>query len=423
MTSVAGRSGPLRRGVAAWLAATWVLAIAAGGSRGQDRGRAWQRHTIDASSRGADGVRLADINGDGLPDITTGWEEGGLVRVYVNPGAKRARDRWPAVTVGRVRSPEDAVFADVDGDGATDVVSCCEGKTMCVFVHWAPKDPKARLDAGAWSTQAVPAAQGVTRWMFCVPMQVDGRHGVDLVVGSKNPNGQVAWLQAPADPRDLAAWKRHVICPAGWIMSLIAADVDADGDQDVVVSDRKGPRRGCFWLENPGPGGGQDKPWPRHPIGAAGREVMFVALADLDGDGLSDVLAATKPHELLFLRQKARGGRSWQSWAIRKPPNTGTLKAPGVGDLDRDGKLDIVFTCENAHKAMSGVVWLSRTNGVTSPNWQAHELSGPQGVKYDLVELLDLDGDGDLDVLTCEERANLGVVWYENPWQRTAKKT
>ena len=33
----------------------------------------WPRHTIDDSSRGADGVRLADVNGDRLPDIVTGW--------------------------------------------------------------------------------------------------------------------------------------------------------------------------------------------------------------------------------------------------------------------------------------------------------------------------------------------------------------
>ena len=36
----------------------------------------WKRHVIDDSSRGADGTRLADINGDGLPDIATGWEQG-----------------------------------------------------------------------------------------------------------------------------------------------------------------------------------------------------------------------------------------------------------------------------------------------------------------------------------------------------------
>ena len=38
----------------------------------------------------------------------------------------------------------------------------------------------------------------------------------------------------------------------------------------------------------------------------------------------------------------------------------------------------------------------------------------PDGIKHDLVELLDLDGDGDPDVLTCEETKNLGVFGY-NP--------
>ena len=47
----------------------------------------WKRHTIDSSSKaagklGADGVRLADVNGDGLLDITTGWEQGGAIVVY-----------------------------------------------------------------------------------------------------------------------------------------------------------------------------------------------------------------------------------------------------------------------------------------------------------------------------------------------------
>ena len=76
-------------------------------------GAPWERHTIDNSSRGADGVRLADVNGDGLPDITTGWEEGGVIRVYLHPGPAKANNPWPAVTVGPVRSPEDAVFADL----------------------------------------------------------------------------------------------------------------------------------------------------------------------------------------------------------------------------------------------------------------------------------------------------------------------
>ena len=55
----------------------------------------WKRHTIDDSSFGADGIRFGDINGDGLLDITTPWEEGGQVRVYINPGKNGLKDRWP----------------------------------------------------------------------------------------------------------------------------------------------------------------------------------------------------------------------------------------------------------------------------------------------------------------------------------------
>ena len=49
----------------------------------------WKVHTIDASSSGADGVKLADINNDGLLDITTGWEEGGLTKI-VPPSRDRS---------------------------------------------------------------------------------------------------------------------------------------------------------------------------------------------------------------------------------------------------------------------------------------------------------------------------------------------
>ena len=63
----------------------------------EDRGEPWRRHAIDGSSRGADGVRLADVNGDGRPDIATGWEEGGVIRAYLQSraGARSARPGPP----------------------------------------------------------------------------------------------------------------------------------------------------------------------------------------------------------------------------------------------------------------------------------------------------------------------------------------
>ena len=47
--------------------------------------------------------------------------------------------------------------------------------------------------------------------------------------------------------------------------------------------------------------------------------------------------------------------------------------------------------------------------------WKSHEIGGPEGHKYDRIEMYDVDGDGDLDALCCEEVDQLGVFWYENP--------
>lgn len=114
-----------------------TLSIAAA-TRAEAQQRPWRRHTIDASSRGADGVRVADVNGDRWPDLVTGWEEGGKVRLYLNPGPKQARQPWPAVTVGNVGSPEDAVFADLDGDGDLDIVTCEERDNLGVIWYENP---------------------------------------------------------------------------------------------------------------------------------------------------------------------------------------------------------------------------------------------------------------------------------------------
>lgn len=385
----------------------------------------WKRHTIDDSSRGADGIRIFDVNGDELMDLVTGWEEGGKIRVYLNPGPEQSKQRWPAVTVGNVRSPEDAVFADLDNDGAVDVVSSCEGRNRTVFVHWAPPDRSKYLEASAWTTAPIPASAGAQSWMYCLPLQVDQQHGVDLVVGAKGGGAEIGWFAAPQHPRGLADWTWHPIYKAGWIMSLFARDMDGDGDLDLLTTDRKGPNRGCYWLENPGPEEAGRGLWTVHPIGGLRQEVMFMTPADLDGDGHVDVVAAVRGGDLLFMRQipaQAAGGEGsvasrWKTYPIRMPAGTGTGKGVAVADVDLDGRADVMFTCENAG-GKSGVMWLSRgeSQPVTSPDWTPHEIGGREkGVKFDLIGLLDLDADGDLDLLTCEERDNLGVIWYENP--------
>jgi len=382
----------------------------------------WRCHIIDDSGKGADGVKLADVNRDGFMDITTGWEEKGLTRVYLNPGPQKAKERWPAVTVGQTPSVEDAVFVNLDQDGAVDVVSCCEGSCQSMFVHWAPAGKDEYLQESKWRSQVIPASKGMTRWMFCIPVQVDGKFGVDLVAGSKEPNAQIGWWEVPQDARNLEGFKWHSISPAGWIMSLASIDMDGDGDLDILTSDRKGSMRACRWLENAGPGEAQAKPWPNHFIGCRDKEVMFLTVADIDDDGLQDVLVAAnaeKAGQIVILRRLDPTGDLWKQYIIPYPDGTGTAKAVAVGDIDGNGTKDVVFSCENAKGAKLGVVWLSRRKGVFEGDWQAHDVSGPAGIKYDLLELLDLDADGDLDVLACEEQEGgkgMGVFWYENPY-------
>jgi len=379
----------------------------------------WKRHAVDNSSRGADGTKILDVNGDGLVDVVTGWEEGGVVRACLHPGYGKVFDKWPGVTVAKVPSLEDAVFADLDDDGNVDVISAAEGNTKRICIHWAPKDPADYTRANKWTTTALPASLG-QKWMFVVPIQLDGRYGLDFIAGSKGRGASIGWFQAPPDPRDAKAWKYHKLRDAGWIMSIIATDISADGQADILFSDRYGKNRGVFWLANPGPGDAQAKPWAVHAVGGTDKECLFLDYGDLDGDGRRDIVVTAKPRDLIFFRRKDARSEAWKSSTIALPAGAGTSKAVAIGDIDLDSRADLVFSCESARPPLSGVMWMSRAGAATGGKWTAHDVSGPAGVKFDLVVLTDLDNDGDLDILTCEERQNLGVFWYENPTRTAA---
>ena len=368
----------------------------------------WKRHIIDNTSRGADGVRLADVNGDGRPDIVTGWEEGGVVRAYFHPGNGKVKLPWPRVEVGKVKSPEDAVFADLDGDGDADVVSCCEGRTRSVNFHWSPANDTQR-ELLPWRTEAIPATVGKQSWMFALPLQIDDG-GVDLVLGSKKTGASIGWLRSPKNPRDVKAWRFHRWYDAGWIMSLIKHDLDGDGDLDVLASDRKGKTSGVLWLENPGLKPMRTDPtrrWAAHRIGVNGKETMFIFISKD-----KTIYAAARPNQIYVLRPEKDVRRPWRSEQINFPfEKYGTSKAARAADLDGDGHPEIVVTCELAHGVKSGVFYLKQEGG----KWIDHDIGGPDGLKFDRIEMLDLDGDGDLDLLTCEERDFNAVLWYENP--------
>ena len=381
---------------------------------------AWACHGIDADGSGADGIRLSDANGDGFLDITTAWEQSGEVKLYLSPHGDDVRKLWPAITVGTVTSPEDAVLVDLDADGRMDIVTATEGVSKTLFIHWAPSADLRYFSPDSWKTEVLGPRSMGQKWMFTLPMDVDGRDGIDIVTGSKNENAAIGWFQAPANPRAIKDWRWHPLYKAGWIMSLISHDMDLDGDLDILASDRRGEKSGVLWLENPGPYE-SDEIWAEHRVGPVGKnETMFLALSDLDADGKTDIVAAVKDGPLLFLRRVTQSPPEWEVHEIEMPLNTGTGKSVAVGDIDGDGRNDIVVSTEAASGSLEGVKWLSFDRSPEERLWTTHELSGPAGVKFDLVHLLDVDTDGDLDVLTTEERKGLGVIWYENPFGKMA---
>lgn len=394
----------------------------------QAQNTSWQRHVIDSSFSGADGIRLADVNNDNLTDIATGWEEAGYTKVYLHPGYGLVQEKWPSVIVGKTPSVEDAVFADIDDDGAIDVISSTEGKNRKVYFNWAPKNSDDYLDSAKWTSEVLPASDGLMQWMFAIPSQIDGLNGLDLIVGAKGDNAKIGWFQAPENSMKLSDWKWHPISSATWIMSLLVKDMDHDGDLDIVTSDRKpGVTNGVRWLENPGDIEKQSQEWNNHFIGARDLEVMFIDMADLDGDGLEDVIATEFTNQkIIYMRKLDKSGLRWKSYNIDIPAIAGRAKAVKVGDINGDGKPDIVLSTNTlADKSKVGIIWMSFKNFPTDPVWEWHELSGPVGYKFDRIELIDLDGDGDLDFLTCEENygtnsRGLGVIWYENPLNNKA---
>ena len=123
------------------------------------------------------------------------------------------------------------------------------------------------------------------------------------------------------------------------------------------------------------------------------------------------MICPTLDGDLLYYMRDKDG--DWNENVIPLPFGLKAGKAVAITDVNLDGRPDIVTTSEAHREAddMVAVAWKENTPS----GWVDHAISDTQGRKFDRIEMLDLDDDGDLDLLTCEEVHNLGVFWYENP--------
>lgn len=447
----------ISRGITRWLAASAIVGgIIAGIAVGLNPGSgislstAWQRHTIVAGASGAgnpdgaDGVALADVDGDGLLDVVSGHEQGLRVTLSFNPGTASVEAAWPTVTLPTVNacSPEDAQLADIDADGAIDVIAGCETGTGLIEIYFAPTPPNTRselLVAANWTR--VVLSNAVQRSMRIVPIDIAGDSALELVVGGKEGNcgappigeADVGYYSS-ATPRTGSSWTLTEIEPSGWVQQMYVIDFDGDTDLDIVYSDYDridcpaidNSRRGVRWLDSDG----LDPPsFTARQISTLEGNHRWFTLYDWDGDSDLDVLdceSLTGPPPTSELRWMINGGGglSWTEQALPTVSGVGACIHTAVEDFDEDGDADIAVSYSHAESA-SGVVWLSRSGAAAVASFKRGEIAGvidsDSDVKFDNLVASDLDADGDLDLVTSEQHVpdgtgpGLGVVYYENP--------
>jgi hypothetical protein len=238
----------------------------------------------------------------------------------------------------------------------------------------------------------------------CV-LDVDADGYPDFVTGG-------AWYR---HPRDLAQpFTCHVFDPAlRGVHDVQAADLDGDGRAEIITMSDQNDLR---WYKIPAE---PTQSWPYMVIGPAVH--AGVAIGDLDGDGDLDIVRTN-----VWFENVKGDGTKWQVRPVG--PNTyppadfrpyfayDGVRAV-VCDINGDGKQDIVFT--DAEIPGGKVWWMENLDGV-GHEWRRHEVAvpvpgAPRRGAYHSLAVADFDGDGDLDIFSCEMEAVRGDApprWY-----------